>query len=69
MERLSVKSFQLLSMTSNNERDFPPAFLRRCISIEMKLSDDREKKIEQLSNMVKAHFQEEKEDYLKSKSL
>ena len=60
--KVECKKFPIIVMTSNNERDFPPAFLRRCISIEIKLSDNREEKIEQLSNMVKAHFGEQRED-------
>jgi MoxR-like ATPase len=59
---VKCNKFPIIVMTSNNERDFPPAFLRRCISIELKLSDDRDKKIEQLSSMVKAHFEKENDD-------
>jgi MoxR-like ATPase len=34
-------SFPLVFMTSNGERDFPPAFMRRCLHLSMK-SPDRE---------------------------
>jgi MoxR-like ATPase len=33
--KVSCQSFPLIVMTSNGERDFPPAFLRRCLQIEM----------------------------------
>jgi len=60
--KVICNKFPIIVMTSNGERDFPPAFLRRCISIEMKLSDNEDKKIEQLSDMVKAHFKDEEDD-------
>ena len=60
--KVICNKFPIIVMTSNNERDFPPAFLRRCISVEMKLSDDNDTKIKQLSDMVKAHFSDEKDD-------
>ncbi|SFV68254.1 MoxR-like ATPases [hydrothermal vent metagenome] len=60
--KVICNKFPIIVMTSNNEREFPPAFLRRCISVEMKLSNDKSEKIEQLSNMVKNHFKDEKDD-------
>ena len=45
------KSFPLVIMTSNGEREFPPAFLRRCLQLNMELPD--EKKLEQI---VSRHF-------------
>jgi len=33
--KVSCQAFPLIVMTSNGERDFPPAFLRRCLQIEM----------------------------------
>ena len=48
--------FPIIIMTSNGEREFPPAFLRRCISVEMKLDDDKKRQVEQLTEMVTAHF-------------
>jgi MoxR-like ATPase len=38
-------------MTSNAEREFPPAFLRRCLQLEMRAPDD-----EELVEIVKAHL-------------
>lgn len=40
--RVHCYEFPLVVMTSNGERDFPPAFLRRCLRLEMPdLKDDR----------------------------
>lgn len=44
-------AFPVVVITSNGERDFPPAFLRRCIRLEMPQPD-----MEQLVSMVAAHF-------------
>lgn len=33
--KVGCQEFPLIVMTSNGERDFPPAFLRRCLQIEM----------------------------------
>ena len=41
-------------MTSNNERDFPPPFLRRCLRLDMSAP----KEITELSEIVSAHFLE-----------
>jgi MoxR-like ATPase len=43
--------FPLVIMTSNAEREFPPAFLRRCLQLEMRPPDD-----EELVDIVKAHL-------------
>lgn len=45
------KSFPLIIMTSNGEREFPPAFLRRCIHLDMKLPN-----IDKLRKIVNAHL-------------
>jgi MoxR-like ATPase len=42
-------------MTSNRERDFPPAFLRRCLRIDM--PDPKDDQV--LQRIVKAHFERE----------
>ncbi|MGB3441509.1 MAG: MoxR family ATPase [Actinophytocola sp.] len=47
------RSFPVVVVTSNGERDFPPAFLRRCLRLEMPQPD-----LEQLVGMVAAHFRE-----------
>lgn len=33
--RVTCKQFPVIFMTSNEERDFPPAFLRRCLSLKI----------------------------------
>ncbi len=43
--------FPLVVMTSNGEREFPPAFLRRCLQLEMQLPD-RDK----LARIVHGHL-------------
>ncbi len=49
--RVCCAHFPLVVMTSNGERDFPPAFLRRCLQLEMGLPD-RDK----LARIVAAHL-------------
>lgn len=47
------REFPLIFITSNGEREFPPAFLRRCMLYKMKEPDET-----LLANMVSAHFAE-----------
>jgi MoxR-like ATPase len=49
------KEFPLVIMTSNNERDFPPPFLRRCLRYDMPTP----KESGELSRIVAAHLTEE----------
>lgn len=44
---VTCKEFPFVIMTSNGERDFPPAFLRRCLRLNME-----EPEIEKLRNIV-----------------
>ncbi|MEM9216092.1 MAG: MoxR family ATPase [Cyanobacteria bacterium P01_F01_bin.150] len=44
-------SFPFIVLTSNGERDFPPAFLRRCLRLTMADPDESA-----LADMVKAHL-------------
>jgi MoxR-like ATPase len=44
-------AFPLIVLTSNGERDFPPAFLRRCLRLTMKPPQEQE-----LMQMVEAHL-------------
>jgi MoxR-like ATPase len=46
--------FPIVLMTSNGERDFPPAFYRRCLRVEMPDPD-----VTELKEIVKAHLGEE----------
>lgn len=50
--------FPIIVMTSNGEKEFPAAFLRRCISVNISLPDDKEEQVKKLTNMVVAHFLE-----------
>ncbi|KST64956.1 AAA family ATPase [Mastigocoleus testarum] len=52
--RIRCYSFPVIVMTSNGERDFPPAFKRRCIRVKMPNPQE-----EALKAIVKAHFQDE----------
>ena len=47
-------AFPLVILTSNGEREFPPAFLRRCLQLELKEPDR-----EHLEAIVRAHLGEE----------
>ncbi|MET8997918.1 AAA family ATPase [Amycolatopsis sp. NPDC004169] len=48
--RVRCAAFPFVVITSNGDRDFPPAFLRRCLRLEI-----QEPNIEQLAAMVAAH--------------
>jgi MoxR-like ATPase len=52
--RVQCENFPLVILTSNGERDFPPAFLRRCLQLEMP-----EPTSKQLERIVEAHFGQE----------
>ncbi|MFE5555301.1 AAA family ATPase [Streptomyces sp. NPDC056544] len=52
--RLRCRAFPFIILTSNGERDFPAALLRRCI--QLKLGQPGEKR---LATMVRAHLGEE----------
>lgn len=45
------KSFPIIIITSNLEREFTPAFIRRCITIELKKPEEKK-----LQTIVKRHF-------------
>ena len=49
--RVRPRAFPVVIITSNGEREFPPAFLRRCLQLEM-----RPPTAEQLGMMVAAQF-------------
>jgi MoxR-like ATPase len=46
------KAFPLVIMTSNGEREFPPAFLRRCVTVSLTQPDSEEG----LTEIVRAHL-------------
>jgi MoxR-like ATPase len=55
--RVSCRAFPVVVITSNGEREFPPAFLRRCLRLEMAPPD-----AEDLAAMVLAHLPREGTD-------
>ena len=48
------RAFPIVVMTSNGERDFPPAFLRRCVRLEVSQPDSK-----RLEAIVRAHLGEQ----------
>ncbi|MFD5708918.1 AAA family ATPase [Streptomyces pharetrae] len=52
--RIQCDEFPVVVITSNGERDFPPAFLRRCIRLDLPVPDE-----ERLRAIVAAHLGEE----------
>lgn len=51
--RITCQEFPLVILTSNGERDFPPAFLRRCLRLNMRDPDRG-----QLERIIKAHLEQ-----------
>jgi MoxR-like ATPase len=49
--RLRCRAFPIIVVTSNGERDFPPAFLRRCLQLEMRQPSE-----EELAGRAAAHL-------------
>ncbi|QKV95974.1 AAA family ATPase [Streptomyces sp. NA02950] len=49
--RVQCTNFPFVVLTSNGEREFPPAFLRRCIRLELPEPD-----VEKLTRIVEAHL-------------
>ncbi|MEU7072296.1 AAA family ATPase [Streptomyces narbonensis] len=49
--QVSCTEFPVVVLTSNGERDFPPAFLRRCVRLEIAPPDENK-----LAHMVAAHL-------------
>lgn len=51
--RVFCREFPFVIMTSNGERDFPPAFLRRCLRLRMPNPSQNQKALERI---VEAHL-------------
>lgn len=51
--RVRCAAFPIVIMTSNGEREFPPAFLRRCVRVKMPDPD-----VKSLESIIEAHFGE-----------
>ena len=49
--RIRCKAFPLVFLTSNGEREFPPAFLRRCLRLQLQPPDNAK-----LTKIVEARF-------------
>jgi len=49
--RIRCRAFPFIVITSNGERDFSPAFMRRCLHLSLEQPDES-----QLAEMVIAHF-------------
>jgi MoxR-like ATPase len=49
--KVRCEAFPFIVLTSNGERQFPPAFLRRCLQLEMRSPDE-----EKLKDIVRAHL-------------
>jgi MoxR-like ATPase len=62
--RVRCAAFPLIVLTSNGERDFPPAFLRRCLRLTMPNPDQKA-----LTEMVKAHLGQEADVLQKAEPL
>ncbi|MFH0518966.1 AAA family ATPase [Streptomyces sp. M41] len=56
--RVRCRAFPFVVFTSNGEREFPPAFLRRCVTLRLRQPDDGH-----LAAIVRAHFDEEPDAY------
>ncbi|RRQ89618.1 AAA family ATPase [Streptomyces griseofuscus] len=51
--QVRCRAFPFVVLTSNGEREFPPAFLRRCVTLRLRRPDDRH-----LADIVRAHLGE-----------
>jgi MoxR-like ATPase len=51
--KVHCDAFPFIIMTSNGEREFPPAFLRRCLRLDVKVPDEK-----RLTEIVQAHLGE-----------
>jgi len=49
--KVEAKNFPLIILTSNGEREFPPAFLRRCIHLDIDVPNE-----EKLVRIVESHL-------------
>jgi MoxR-like ATPase len=55
--RIDTGYFPIVIMTSNNERDFPPAFMRRCLHHHIEAPDET-----RMLEIVKKHLSQEEQD-------
>ncbi|MEO3777667.1 MoxR family ATPase [Micromonospora sp. B11E3] len=52
--RVRCREFPFIVLTSNGEREFPPAFLRRCVQLDLAQPDER-----RIEAIVRAHLGDE----------
>ncbi|MBD2511815.1 AAA family ATPase [Nostoc muscorum FACHB-395] len=62
--RVHCSEFPIIIMTSNGERDFPSAFVRRCLRVKMPVPDPQS-----LENIIKSHFTDSNFDHAKHKTI
>jgi MoxR-like ATPase len=55
--KVTCREFPIVIMTSNGERDFPPAFLRRCLRLKMAQPDK-----DRLCKIVAGYLDENEDD-------
>jgi MoxR-like ATPase len=55
--KVTCREFPIVILTSNGERDFPPAFLRRCLRLEMEQPDK-----DRLCRIVAGYLDENEDD-------
>lgn len=60
-KEINIDNFPIIIITSNGERDFPAAFMRRCLYHEMKLPNQ-----ERLLEIVRQHLNVENPDQIKT---
>jgi MoxR-like ATPase len=58
----------LVVITTNEERELPAAFLRRCLVLQLRLPDKREELIEFLKSRGRIHFEEQCADTVMSET-
>jgi len=61
----NIDKFPLIVMTSNGEREFPPAFLRRCIHLTMQ----PRREFTELENIISSHIELDDEKKAKLKNI
>lgn len=61
--KVTCVAFPFVILTSNGEREFPPAFLRRCLRLDLP-----EPSLEELTEIVKAHFKTDQDQEILSKA-
>jgi len=57
--RVCCRAFPVIVITSNGEREFPPAFLRRCLRLETRAPN-----ADQLAAMVASHLRDTDDEHL-----